>query len=118
MFGVPFAFCANFITSFAISTKMIARILGRNCIKFVDQSGNTIILTILGFLNDEHGMDLHLLYLSFFNNILSFLLKRLFLAALGPHCCAQAFSSCREQDLCVAVCELLTAVASLVEHRL
>ena len=92
--------------------------LGRDCIKSVDQSGNTIFLIILGLLNDEHGLDLHLLYPQFFNNILSFLLKRLFLDALGLHCCAQAFSSCREQDLCVAVCELLTAVASLVEHRL
>ena len=44
----------------------------------------------------------------------------LFLAALGPHCCAQAFSSCGEQGLLfVAVCRLLIAVASLVaEHGL
>ena len=44
----------------------------------------------------------------------------LFLAALGLHCCAQAFSSCSERGLLfVVVCRLLTAVASLVaEHRL
>ena len=43
-----------------------------------------------------------------------------FLAALGLHCCAQAFSSCGERGLLfVAVGRLLTAVASLVaEHGL
>ena len=43
-----------------------------------------------------------------------------FLAALGLHCCARAFSSCGEWGLLfVAVCGLLIAVASLiVEHRL
>ena len=44
----------------------------------------------------------------------------LFLAALGLHCCARAFSSCSEQGLLfVAVHGLLIAVASLVvEHGL
>ena len=44
----------------------------------------------------------------------------LFLAAMGLHCCVQAFSSCSEQGLLfVAVCRLLIAAASLVvEHRL
>ena len=44
----------------------------------------------------------------------------LFLAALGLHCCTRAFSSCGERGLLfVAVCGLLTAVASLVaEHGL
>ena len=44
----------------------------------------------------------------------------LFLAALGLHCCAQAFSSCGEQGLLfVVVCGLYVAVASLVaEHGL
>ena len=44
----------------------------------------------------------------------------LFLAALGLHCCARAFSSCGEQGLLfIAVRRLLVAVASLVaEHRL
>ena len=39
---------------------------------------------------------------------------------LGFCCCAQAFSSCGEQELLfIAVCGLLIAVASLVvEHRL
>ena len=42
------------------------------------------------------------------------------LPVLGLHCCAWAFSSCSEQVLLfVAVCRLLTVVASLVvEHRL
>ena len=42
-----------------------------------------------------------------------------FLAALGLHCCALAFSSCGERGLLfVAVHGLLIAVASLVaEHR-
>ena len=44
----------------------------------------------------------------------------LFLAALGLHCCARAFSSCGERGLLfVAVRGLLIAVASLVpEHGL
>ena len=44
----------------------------------------------------------------------------LFLAALGLHCCARAFSSCNERGLLfVAVHGLLIAVASLVvEHGL
>ena len=43
----------------------------------------------------------------------------LFLAALGLHCCARAFSSCGERGrLFVAVSGLLTAVASLfAEHQ-
>ena len=42
-----------------------------------------------------------------------------FLAALGLHCCARAFSSCGEQGLpFVEVRGLLIAVASLVEDRL
>ena len=42
------------------------------------------------------------------------------MAALGLHCCAQAFSSCGEQELLLdVVCGLLIAVASLVaEHGL
>ena len=40
-----------------------------------------------------------------------------FLAALGLHCCAQAFSSCVERGLLfVAVRGLLNVVASLVER--
>ena len=44
----------------------------------------------------------------------------LFLAVLGLHCCAGAFSSCGEWGLLfVAVHRLLIVVASLVaEHRL
>ena len=44
----------------------------------------------------------------------------LFLAALGLHCCARAFSSCGEPGLLfVAVGGLLIALASLVaEHGL
>ena len=39
----------------------------------------------------------------------------LFLAALGPHCCARAFSNCREQGLLLTVVlRLLIAMASLV----
>ena len=43
-----------------------------------------------------------------------------FLAVLGLRCCTRAFSSCGERGLLfVAVCMLLTAVASLVaEHGL
>ena len=43
-----------------------------------------------------------------------------FLAALGLHCCTQAFCSCSQSGLLfVVVCGLLIAVASLVvEHRL
>ena len=57
------------------------------------------------------------------HNILFFFLIYfiyLFLAALGLHCCAWAFSSCGERGLLfVAVRRLLIAVASLVaEHGL
>ena len=51
---------------------------------------------------------------------LIYLFIYLFLAALGLHCCARAFSSCSEWGLLfTAVRGLLIAVASLVaEHRL
>ena len=43
----------------------------------------------------------------------------LFLAVLGLHCCAWAFSSCGKWGLLFAVCGLLIAVASVVaEHGL
>ena len=43
----------------------------------------------------------------------------LFLAVLGLHCCAQAFSCCSKWGLLfVVVHGLFIAVASLVEHRL
>ena len=56
----------------------------------------------------------------FFLKELIFFKMYLFLAALGLHCCAQAFSSCGEQGLLfVEVHRLLVAVASLVaEHGL
>ena len=48
----------------------------------------------------------------------SFYLLYLFLAALGFHCCAWAFSSCSERGLLfVAVHGLLTAVASIVAEQ-
>ena len=49
-----------------------------------------------------------------------FFLSFFLLAALGLSCCTGVFSSCGEQGLLfVAVCGLLTAVASLVaEHGL
>ena len=58
--------------------------------------------------------------LYFFNLFLKIIIYVLFVAALGLHCCSQAFSSCGEQELVfVAVLELLIAVASLVvEHGL
>ena len=53
-------------------------------------------------------------------NLFIYFFIYLFLAALGLHCCARAFSSCGEQGLLfVAVHGLLIAVASLVaEHGL
>ena len=56
----------------------------------------------------------------FKNNFLEFIFIYLFLAALGLHCCAQAFSSCGERGLLfVMVRGLLIVVASLVaEHGL
>ena len=58
-------------------------------------------------------------HFSFFNLFYLFLFI-LLLAALGLHCCAQAFSSCGKRGLLfVVVCGLLTEVASLaVEHGL
>ena len=56
----------------------------------------------------------------FFFLINLFIYLFLFLATLGLCCCAQAFSSCSKPGLLfVAVCGVLTAVASLVaEHGL
>ena len=55
-------------------------------------------------------IKIYLLPMSFF-----FKLINLFLAALGVRCCARAFSSCGERELlCIVVCRLLIAVASLV----
>ena len=56
----------------------------------------------------------------FFFFINFFILFILFLAVLGLRCCVRAFPSCGERGLLfVAVCGLLTAVASLVvEHGL
>ena len=53
-------------------------------------------------------------------SLYSLFYKNLFMAALGLHCCAQAFSSCGERGLLlVVVHRLLIAVASLVaEHGL
>ena len=43
----------------------------------------------------------------------------LFLAALGPLCCARAFSSCSEQGLLfIAVRGLITVASLVAEHRL
>ena len=54
------------------------------------------------------------LFFFFFNKFIY-----LFLAELGLHCCAWAFSTCSKQGLLfVAVRGLLIAVASLVEHGL
>ena len=57
-------------------------------------------------------------FLFFFNKFIYFI--HIFLAALGPRCWAQAFSSCGERGLLFFVVHgLLIAVASLVaEHRL
>ena len=57
---------------------------------------------------------------SFFFKINLFIYLFLFLAALVPHCCPWAFSSCGERGLLsVAVRGLLIVVASLVaEHKL
>ena len=59
-------------------------------------------------------------YLFILNFSFLFFFFYLFLAALGLHCCAQAFSSCGAWGLLfVAVHRFLIAVASLVaEHRL
>ena len=58
-------------------------------------------------------------YFSFLNELFKIYFY-LFLAALGLHCCAQAFSSCGERALLfIVVHRLLVAVASLVvEHGL
>ena len=57
--------------------------------------------------------DSVLLFFSFF------FLIYLFLAALGLHCCVQAFSSCGEWGLlCVAARGFLIAVPSVVERGL
>ena len=66
-------------------------------------------------VSSDHELPFFIL---FFNKFIYFIY--LFLAALGLHCCARAFSSWGERGLLfVAVRRLLTAVASLVaEHGL
>ena len=68
------------------------------------------------------GFPTPILFLNYFTNSSIFLNYFLIylLAALGLHCCLQAFSSCVKQGLLfVEVHGLLIAVASLVaEHRL
>ena len=62
---------------------------------------------------------LHIIYAHTTIFFILFYFIYLFLAALGLHCCTQAFSSCGERRLLVAVRRLLLAVASLVaEHEL
>ena len=74
---------------------------------------------LLAYFIGSHGHDLlssFFLTGFFFNKFIIYL----FLAALGLHCCARAFSSCGEQGLLlVAVPGLLIVMASLgVEHGL
>ena len=75
-----------------------------------------LISTFKTFLgkNYEYFFNIYIFTFLFIN-----LFIYLFLAVLGPRCCARAFSSCGERGLLfVAVRRLLTAVASLVpEHR-
>ena len=63
---------------------------------------------------------IHSLIHSFMTALARFILSIcLFMAALGLHCCARAFSSCSRRGLLfVAVRRLLIVVASLVEHGL
>ena len=69
-----------------------------------------VVLVIISLIMNEAE------YIPFLKKLFVYL----FMAALGLHCCAQAFSSCGERGLLfVAVCGLLIAVASLVvEDRL
>ena len=66
--------------------------------------------SVLLFVFFNEGFIYYLLFIYLF----------IYLAVLGLHCCARAFSSCSEQGLLfVAACRLLIAVASLVaEHGL
>ena len=77
---------------------------------YVDASGSS---------DQISGKTLLFIYL-FIYYLFIYLFIYLFMAALGLRCCVQAFSSCGEPGLLfVAVCRLLTAVASLVaEHGL
>ena len=65
-------------------------------------------------------MNIAYLFFFFKDNFLKFLFIYLFLAALGPRCYTQAFSSCSVRGPLFAVVRgLLIVVASLVaEHRL
>ena len=60
----------------------------------------------------------HKLVILFLKNKFTYLFICLFMAVLGLRCCVRAFSSCGEQGLLfIAVCGLLTAVASLAEEH-
>ena len=74
------------------------------------------VLSIL-FIFSENQLFVLLIFSIVFLFSVSFILFYLFifLAALGLHCCARAFSSCSERGLLfVVVHRLLIAVASLV----
>ena len=75
----------------------------------------TQVLFILVLLCARHYAS------SFTNSHVIFLINQFisFLVALGLHCCAWAFSPCRDSGYCLVVCRLLIEVASLVAaHRL
>ena len=85
------------------------------------------ILSSLGFPDSRiPRFSSHYAFFLFFNKffffslIIIYLFIFIFLAALGLHCCMQAFSSCGERGLLfVAVRRLLIVMASLVaEHGL
>ena len=63
---------------------------------------------------------LSFMYIDFFKKFILFIYLFIYLAVLGLHFCARAFSSCSEQGpLFIAVHRPLTVAASLVgEHRL
>ena len=78
------------------------------------------ILLASSFLIDTIESNGHFQLQIIFDNFLFLKKFILFLAALGLHCCTQAFSSCGEQGLLIIVVRrLLIVVASLVvEHGL
>ena len=73
-----------------------------------------MIFVIIATLIGHRGIVDKLLFFKIYYFFLFLYFIYLFLAALGLHCCVQAFSSCGEQGLFFAVVHgLLIAVASL-----
>ena len=87
-------------------------LLSVHCPSIFNGKGQTLRILFTSFKHLNSG------YVKKFTSFFFLIYLYLFLAALGLHCCAWAFSSCGERGLLfIAVCGLLIMVASPVAER-